>query len=170
MLSAGGGHAHIGAVNTIVRGATTDVEAHGFDTATVAVDLDHSNYANVKTEGGATVTAAGGGTNQSAAPLLTNPVANDFTQTAASPTIDEYAAANLPPCPQPTSSSSGSAPPNTRKSSLPTTTILKAKVKKLTARSAPTGLTRRRRSESSGFRPGTESAPSSARGTPPARR
>jgi hypothetical protein len=88
MLSAGGGHAHIGAVNTIVRGATTDVEAHGFDTATVAVDLDHSSYANVKTEGGATVTAAGSSANQTAAPLLTNAAGGIFTQTANSPTID----------------------------------------------------------------------------------
>jgi hypothetical protein len=89
MLAAGGSaHAHIGAVNTIVHGPTTDVEALQSSGATVAIDLDHSNYANVKTEGGATVTAAGSGTNQSAAPLLTNPAANDFTQTAASPTID----------------------------------------------------------------------------------
>lgn len=167
MLSAGGGHAHIGASNTIVRGATTDVEAHGFDTATVAVDLDHSNYANVKTEGGATVTAAGSGANQTAAPLLTNPAANSFTQTANSPTIDagindaangpldlagngrtlagripcpvitdigayEYAAASLPACPQPVLIS-GSANPKKRPAA-PTTTILKAKVKELTAR------------------------------------
>ena len=168
MLSASGGHAHVGAVNTIVRGATTDVEAHGFDTATIAVDLDHSNYANVKTEGGATVTAAGSGANQSAAPLLTNPTAADFTQTANSPTIDagiddaangpldlagngrtlagripcpaiadigayEYAAASLPPCPQPAPASSTSVPPRTKRPLPPTTKILKAKVKELTA-------------------------------------
>jgi hypothetical protein len=166
MLSASGGHAHIGAVNTIVRGATTDVEAHGFDTATVTIDLDHSNYANVKTEGGATVTAAGSGANQTAAPLLTNPAANNFTQTAASPTIDaglndtangsldlagngrtlavkipcpattdigayEYVVASPPSCPQPILIS---GPANPKKGPAPTTKILKAKVKELTAR------------------------------------
>ena len=166
MLSASGGHAHIGAINTIVRGTTTDVEAHGFDTATVAIGLDHSNYANVKTEGGATVTAAGSSTNQTAAALLTNPAANDFTQTANSPTIDagindaangpldlagngrmlagripcpitdigayEYVAASPPPCLQPVLIS---GPANPKKgSAAPTTTILKAKVKELTAR------------------------------------
>jgi hypothetical protein len=83
-----GALAHVGAVNTVVRGVTADVRALQGSGGTTAVDLDHSNYANVKTEGGATVTAAGSGTNQSAAPLLTNPAAGNFTQTAASPTID----------------------------------------------------------------------------------
>jgi hypothetical protein len=169
MLAAGaGGQAHVGAVNTIVHGATTDIEAVQVGGATTTVGLDHSNYANVKTEGGATVTVAGSGTNQSAAPLLTNPAANDFTQTAASPTIDtgindaangpldlagngrtlagripcpvttdvgayEYAAASLPPCPQPASASSTSVPLKTKKPPLPRTKILKAKVKELTA-------------------------------------
>lgn len=168
MLAGGSGaQAHVNAVNTIVRGGTTDVEASQSGGATTAVDLDHSNYANVKTEGGATVTAAGSGTNQSAAPLLTNAAGGIFTQTANSPTIDagandaangpldlvgnsrtlagripcpitdigayEYVATSPPLCPQPTSSSPGSTPPKTKKPSPPTTKILKAKVKELTA-------------------------------------
>jgi len=166
--SASGAQAHVSAVNTIVRGVTTDVEAVQSGGATTAVELDHSNYASIKTEGGAAVTAAGSGANQTAAPLLTNAAGGIFTQTANSPTIDagandaadgpldlagngralagripcpaitdigayEYATASLPPCPQPAPSSSGSAPPKTKKSSLPTTTILKAKVKERTA-------------------------------------
>ncbi len=164
-----GAAAHINAVNTIVRGVTADIRALQGSGATTTVDLDHSNYANVKTEGGATVTAAGSGTNQSAAPLLTNTAGGIFTQTANSPTINagindaangqldlagngrtlagripcpitdigayEYVAASPPPCAQPTSSSSDSTPLKTKKPSpsLPTTKILKAKIKELTA-------------------------------------
>lgn len=168
LAAASGAQAQVSAVNTIVRGVTKDVEAVQSGGATTTVDLDHSNYANVKTEGGATVTAAGSGTNQTAAALLTNVAAGNFTQTAASPTIDAGAndAANgsldlagnsrtlagrtpcsvitdigayeyapgLPPCPPQAPSPSGSAPPKTKKPSLLTTTILKAKVKELTAR------------------------------------
>lgn len=166
-----GALAHVDAVNTIVRGVTADTRALQGGGATTVVDFDHSNYANVNAEGGATVTAAGSGTNQNAAPLLANPAANDFALTAASPTIDagvndaangsldlagngrtlagrtpcsvitdigayEYAP-GLPPCPQPTSSSSSSTDSTSAKAktpSLPSTTILKAKVKELTAR------------------------------------
>ncbi len=93
-----GAQAHVNAVNTIVRGVTTNVEAVQVGGATTTVSLDHSNYANVKTEGGATVTAAGSGANQTAAPLLTNAAGGIFTQTANSPTIDAGAndAANGP--------------------------------------------------------------------------
>lgn len=168
MLYEGAGAvAHIGAVNTIVRGVTADIRALQGGGSATTIDLDHSNYANVKTEGGATVTAAGSSTNQTAAPLLTNVAANDFSQTANSPTIDagtndtangsldlagnnrtlaakipcpattdigayEFVASNPPPCPQPVLIS---GPANPKKgSAAPTTTILKAKVKELTAR------------------------------------
>ncbi len=171
LAAASGAQAQVSAVNTIVRGVSTDVEAVQLSGATTVIDLNHSNYANVKTEGGATVSAAGSGTNQTAAPLLVNPTANNFTQAAASPTIDagvndaangsldlagngrtlagrtpcsvitdvgayEYAP-GLPPCPQPTSSSSsstGSTSAKAKTPSLPSTTILKAKLEKLTAR------------------------------------
>ncbi len=172
LAAASGAQAQVSAVNTIVRGVTKDIEAVQSGGATTTVDLDHSNYANVKTEGGATVTAAGSGANQTMAPLLTNAAGGIFTQTANSPTIDagindaangpldlagngrtlagrtpcsvitdigayEYAA-GLPPCPQPTPSSpsspSGSASPKAKTPQAPTTTILKAKVKELTAR------------------------------------
>jgi hypothetical protein len=166
LAGASGAQAHVSAVNTIVHGATTDIEAVQTGGATTTVGLDHSNYASVKTEGGATVTAAGSGANQTAAPLLTNPAANSFTQTANSPTIDaglndtangsldlagngrtlaakipcpattdigayEYVAASPPSCPQPILIS---GPANPKKGPAPTTKILKAKVKELTAR------------------------------------
>lgn len=99
MLYEGAGAlAHISAVNTVVRGVTADVRALQGSGAATTVDLDHSNYANVKTEGGATVTAAGSGANQTASPLLTDTSTGDFSQTANSPTIDAGAndAANGP--------------------------------------------------------------------------
>lgn len=88
LLAATGGLAHIGAFNTIVRGGSGDIEASQTSPATVVVDLDHSNYASVKSEGGATVTTAGSSANQTAAPLFLNAAASDFHQTAGSPTID----------------------------------------------------------------------------------
>jgi hypothetical protein len=91
LLESSAGQGHIGVFNTIVRGATADIEAGQFDTATITIDLDHSNYANVKKEGGATVTAAGSGTNQTAAPLFANAAASDFHQAANSPTVDSGA-------------------------------------------------------------------------------
>lgn len=77
LAAASGAQAQVSAVNTIVRGVTTDVEAVQLGGATTVIDLSHSNYANVKTEGGATVSAASSGTNQTAAPLLVNPAANN---------------------------------------------------------------------------------------------
>lgn len=91
LLAAVGGLAHISAFNTIVHGATTDIEASQSSPATVVVDLDHSNYASIKSEGGAAVTAAGSGANQTALPLFANAAANDFRQTANSPTVDSGA-------------------------------------------------------------------------------
>lgn len=78
----------ITAVNTVVRGGIRDIYANGSAPGTVAIGLDHSNYAGVTSEGGASVTAAGSGTNQTAAPLFVNAAASDFHQLANSPTID----------------------------------------------------------------------------------
>jgi hypothetical protein len=98
LLAAVGGLAHISAYNTIVHGGSGDIEAFQSSPATVVIDLDHSNYASVKSEGGATVTAAGSGANQTAAPIFVNAATSDFHQTASSPTIDAGAndAANGP--------------------------------------------------------------------------
>lgn len=98
LLTSSGGQAHIRAFNTILRGGVTDIEAAQSGGATIAIDLDHSNYAGVQSEGGATVTAAGSGANQSAAPLFADAAAGDFSQIAGSPTIDAGAndAANGP--------------------------------------------------------------------------
>lgn len=76
------------AVNTIIRGGLRDIEALQSSTGTVTVSLNHSNYASVKSEGGATVTAPGSGTNQVAAPLFANAAGNDFAELSGSPTID----------------------------------------------------------------------------------
>jgi hypothetical protein len=78
----------ITATNTVIRGGLKDILAHQEGASTTTVTLDHSNYASVKTEGGASVTPAGSGTNQVAAPLFVNPAENDFAQQAGSPTID----------------------------------------------------------------------------------
>jgi len=88
----------IAAVNTVIRGGIRDIYAAGSAPGTVAINLDHSNYASVTSEGGASVTAAGSGTNQTATPLFVNAAGEDFRQAAGSPTIDAGAndAANGP--------------------------------------------------------------------------
>lgn len=88
----------ITAVNTVIRGGLRDIYALGSAPGTVAIDLDHSNYADVTSEGGASVTAAGSGTNQTADPLFVNAAGEDFRQATGSPTIDAGAndAANGP--------------------------------------------------------------------------
>lgn len=88
----------ITAGNTVIRGGLRDIYATQSAPGTVAIDLDHSNYANVTSEGGASVTAAGSGTNQTTAPLFVNAAGKDFRQAAGSPTIDAGAndAANGP--------------------------------------------------------------------------
>jgi hypothetical protein len=79
----------ISATNTIVRGATSakDIEA---DVVSGSIDytLDHSNYADISAKGGASVTAAGSATNQTAAPLFVNAAAGDLREAPGSPTID----------------------------------------------------------------------------------
>jgi hypothetical protein len=88
----------IAATNTVIRGGLRDIYANGSAPGTVAIALDHSNYVSVTSEGGASVTAAGSGTNQTAAPLFVNAAASDFHQATGSPTIDAGAndAANGP--------------------------------------------------------------------------
>jgi hypothetical protein len=75
------------AVNTILRGNSTDVRARETSTGTVAVNLDHSNYATVTAEGGASITPAGSGANQTASPRFVQ-AGVDFHEAAGSPTID----------------------------------------------------------------------------------
>jgi hypothetical protein len=76
------------AINTVIRGGLKDILAHQEGASTTMVTLDHSNYASVKTEGGASVTPAGIGTNQTAAPQFVNAAANDFAELESSPTVD----------------------------------------------------------------------------------
>jgi hypothetical protein len=79
------------ATNVIARGGTTDVRAStsGSPAATVAVELDHSDYATVDPEGAnVSITAPGTNGGQVAPPLFTNAPAGDFHELNGSPTID----------------------------------------------------------------------------------
>lgn len=78
----------IAAINTILQGVDWDVRAAQSGPALVSVDLDHSNYETVKTEGGASATPAGTGGNQTAAPLFADAAAGDYSQLPSSPTVD----------------------------------------------------------------------------------
>ncbi|MBS1879078.1 MAG: hypothetical protein JST31_06160 [Actinobacteria bacterium] len=75
------------ATNTIFHGAGSDIQANIF-AGSIEFTLDHSNYASVSNTGGATITPAGSGTNQMAAPLFVNAAANDFREAPGSPTLD----------------------------------------------------------------------------------
>jgi hypothetical protein len=78
----------IAAVNTIFHGTeVADIET-GNTGGEVTVGLDHSNYATLVNPLGGTVTPAGSGTNQLAAPLFENAAGRDFSQLNDSPTID----------------------------------------------------------------------------------
>jgi hypothetical protein len=74
------------AFNSIFHGAH-DIGADRL-AGSITFTLDHSNYATVENSGGATIPAAGSGTNQKAAPLFVNAAAGDFREAAGSPTID----------------------------------------------------------------------------------
>jgi hypothetical protein len=78
--------------NSIIRGAGEDVSATAADGST-EVALDHSNFASVEAQAGATVSAPGSATNQIAAPLFANAAAGDFSEQVASPTVDAGAVA-----------------------------------------------------------------------------
>jgi hypothetical protein len=81
----------VDAKNVIADGVTADVRAatNGDPSTSATITLANSNYATADTVGPATsVTPAGTGTNQTAAPLFANPAGGDFHQLAGSPTID----------------------------------------------------------------------------------
>ena len=86
-LSSSGPGMQITAVNTIVRGGGMDIGASQ-QGGTVAMTLEHSNYATVSAEGGATVTAAGSSTNQIAPPLFISASEGNLHEASGSPTID----------------------------------------------------------------------------------
>jgi hypothetical protein len=78
--------------SNVIASGSTDVKARGSSGAGAPyahIQLDHSNYDTTATEGpDATVTPAGSGSNQMAAPLLEAPGSGDFHQLTGSPTID----------------------------------------------------------------------------------
>jgi hypothetical protein len=78
----------VNAFNTVIHGGVSDIQAVQSLTGTVTVALDHSNYISGESQGGASVTPAGSGTNQTAAPQFVNAAANDFAELESSPTID----------------------------------------------------------------------------------
>jgi hypothetical protein len=78
----------VNATNVITRGGSADVAtSHGVG-GSVAVNLDHSNYATISQGTGTTITPAGSGTNQTATPVFVNSPAGNFHQAPSSPTID----------------------------------------------------------------------------------
>ena len=89
---ANGGNATALLTNVIARGAQADLLASTVGGGTAVISADHSNYANVvlmNGGGGSTtsVTPAGSGSNQTAAPEFVNPGTDDFHELAGSPTI-----------------------------------------------------------------------------------
>jgi hypothetical protein len=75
--------------NTIIHGGTSDVvSTAAFAGASANVMIDHSNYARVDSTSGGTVTPAGSGTNQTAAPVFENAASGDLHEAANSPTVD----------------------------------------------------------------------------------
>jgi hypothetical protein len=89
-IASGGLTESVTATNTIARGggSTADVRTNNFGTGTISVALDHSNYNATDAGAGATITPAGSGSNQTAAPLFADAGALDFHQLADSPTVD----------------------------------------------------------------------------------
>jgi hypothetical protein len=82
------GPVEIDAVNTIARGAITDVQATDDGSTTATVTLARSNYATESEPGGSTVTDPGTNENQTAPPLFVNAATGDLHQLPASPTVD----------------------------------------------------------------------------------
>ena len=95
--ASGNGAAEIDAVNTIARGALTDVRASDDASvgASATVTLARSNYATEDDSGSSTVTDPGTNGNQVAAPLFVNAAAGDLHQLPGSPTIDAGIADSL---------------------------------------------------------------------------
>ncbi len=76
------------ATNVIAHGGVADVEAYDDSQSTLALTLDHSDYATAGDEGtSATITAPGTATNIKAAPKFVNPSTDDFREAPYSPTI-----------------------------------------------------------------------------------
>jgi hypothetical protein len=90
-LDANGFNWTVLATNVVARGGFQDIATTRSNAGTIAFTLDHSNYANISAGAGTTITAAGSGTNQTAAPVFVNAAGGDFHQTPSSPTIDRGA-------------------------------------------------------------------------------
>jgi hypothetical protein len=94
VVASTGSHSTPTLTNVIARGAQADLLAQTDSSAgsQAVITADHSNYANAQTMNGGggsttTITAAGSGTNQTAAPQFANPGIDDFHEVASSPTI-----------------------------------------------------------------------------------
>ncbi|QIG45628.1 hypothetical protein G5V58_25385 [Nocardioides anomalus] len=82
----GGGKLTVDLRNVIASGGGEDIAASTPDATTVTVVAQSSNYDKVTTSGAGTVTPAGSGTNQTAAPVFTD--ATTYHEAATSPTVD----------------------------------------------------------------------------------
>lgn len=86
------GGVSVSVTNSILRGGAADVRVNASFGESVAVTLDHSNYTTTQLDVDAgvsgSITPAGSGTNQTAAPLFVDASAGDLRQAAGSPTLD----------------------------------------------------------------------------------
>jgi hypothetical protein len=81
-----GGTVAVNATNTIAHGSGSGRDILASGTATIT--LDHSNYSNVATSDGATITPNAANGNQDAAPVFVNAGTADFREFGTSPTVD----------------------------------------------------------------------------------
>ncbi len=88
-VSADSAPSTVDAKNVIAIGPV-DVRAFASTPSSIAINMAHSNYDTTAATGtgSATVTTAGTGSNQTAAPAFVNAAAGDYRQASGSPTID----------------------------------------------------------------------------------
>jgi len=83
-----GATASVSGTNLIAHGSYKDIDTYESSGGTLALTLNHSNYATTLAESGTSITPAGTATNQSAAPVFVDAAADNFHEAPGSPTID----------------------------------------------------------------------------------
>lgn len=74
--------------NSIFQSAGSDIEVNAISGANVNLNLTNSNFREFVTPSSTGTVTQAGGSNQSADPLFVNPLGEDYTQAAGSPTVD----------------------------------------------------------------------------------